>query len=107
VLANSIPAALGALLALAHPLTILAAFLAAPFTSLLPLVGVGHVSAFVQAYVYPPRVHEFSTVSEDIAVLQLWWQSRLLRVLLVFILSTIGGLIGIWIGGAKVIASIF
>ena len=106
VLANSIPAALGSLLALAHPLTILAAFIAAPFTSLLPLVGVGHVSAFVQAYVHPPRVHEFSSVTEDITEPRLWWRSRLLRVLLVFLLSTIGGLIGIWIGGAKVLSSL-
>jgi pheromone shutdown-related protein TraB len=106
VLANGIPAALGSLLAFAHPLTILAAFIAAPFTSLIPLVGVGHVSAFVQAYAYPPRVHEFSSVSEDITVVKLWWQSRLLRVLLVFILSSIGGLIGVWIGGAKVVSSL-
>jgi pheromone shutdown-related protein TraB len=106
VLANSIPAALGSLLALAHPLTVLAAFIAAPFTSLLPLVGVGHVSAFVQAYVYPPRVHEFSSVSEDITVAGLWWRSRLLRVLLVFLLSTIGGLIGVSIGGARVLSSL-
>jgi len=107
VLANGIPAAAGSLLALAHPLTIVAAFLAAPFTSLLPLVGVGHVSAFVQAYVYPPRVHEFSSVSEDLVVLPMWWRSRLLRVLLVFILSTVGGLVGVWIGGAKVVSSLF
>jgi pheromone shutdown-related protein TraB len=107
VLANSVPAALASLIAFAHPLTILAAFVAAPFTSLSPLVGVGHVTAFVQAYVYPPRVHEFSSVSEDIAVVSNWWRSRLLRVLLVFILSTFGGLIGIWIGGVKILSRLF
>lgn len=107
VLANSIPAAIGSLLAFAHPLTVLAAFLAAPFTSLSPLIGVGHVTAFVQAYVYPPRVHEFSTVSEDIAVASLWWRSRLLRVLLVFVLSSLGGLIGVWIGGVRVLSGLF
>jgi pheromone shutdown-related protein TraB len=107
VLANSIPAAAGSLIAFAHPLTVLAAFLAAPFTSLSPLIGVGHVTAFVQAYVYPPRVHEFSTVSEDIAVASLWWSSRLLRVLLVFVLSSLGGLIGVWIGGVRVLSGLF
>jgi pheromone shutdown-related protein TraB len=107
ILANSIPTAIASMLALGHPLTILAAFIVAPFTSLSPLIGAGHVTAFVQAYVYPPRVHEFSTVSEDIAVLSNWWRSRLLRVLLVFILSSIGGLIGVWIGSVKILSSLF
>ena len=107
VLANGIPAATGALLALSHPLTVLAAFFTAPFTSLSPLIGVGHVTAFVQAYVYPPRVHEFSSVSEDIAVASRWWSSRLLRVLLVFVLSSVGGLIGVWIGGVRVLSGLF
>jgi pheromone shutdown-related protein TraB len=107
ILANSIPTAIASMLALGHPLTILAAFLVAPFTSLSPLIGAGHVTAFVQAYVYPPRVHEFSTVSEDIAVVSNWWRSRLLRVLLVFILSSIGGLIGVWIGSVKILSSLF
>ncbi len=107
VLANSIPCAIASALAFAHPLTVLAAFLAAPFTSLSPLIGAGHVTAFVQAYVHPPRVHEFSTVSDDIAVLSNWWRSRLLRVLLVFVLSSIGGLVGVWIGSAKILSSVF
>jgi len=107
VLANGVPAAAGTLLALGHPLTVIAAFLSAPITSLLPLIGVGHVTAFVQAYVHPPRVHEFSSVTEDIAITRQWWRSRLLRVLLVFILSSIGGVIGAWFGGAKLLSSLF
>jgi pheromone shutdown-related protein TraB len=107
VVANSIPAAIGTAIAFGHPLTILSALIAAPFTSLSPLIGVGHVTAFVQAYVHSPRVREFSTVSEDIAVASRWWSSRLLRVLLVFTLSSIGGLIGVWIGGLKVLSSLF
>ncbi|MGB5288131.1 MAG: TraB/GumN family protein, partial [Ignavibacteriaceae bacterium] len=39
ILANGIPSAFGALIALAHPLTILTAFFAAPVTSLSPLIG--------------------------------------------------------------------
>jgi pheromone shutdown-related protein TraB len=107
VVANSVPAAIGTALAFGHPLSVLAALVAAPFTSLSPLIGVGHVTAFVQAYVYSPRVHEFSSVTEDIAVASRWWSSRLLRVLLVFTLSSIGGLIGVWIGGLKVLSGLF
>lgn len=107
VVANSIPAAIGTALAFGHPLTVLAALISAPFTSLSPLIGVGHVTAFVQAYVHSPRVHEFSSVTEDLAVASRWWSSRLLRVLLVFMLSSIGGLIGVWVGGLKVLSSLF
>jgi pheromone shutdown-related protein TraB len=107
VLANGIPAAIGTALALAHPLTVLAAFVAAPFTSLSPLIGVAHITAFVQAYLQPPRVREFNTVSDDIGVFSNWWRSRLLRVLLVFVLSSIGGLIGVWIGSVKIVSNLF
>jgi pheromone shutdown-related protein TraB len=107
VLANGIPAAIGTALALAHPLTVLAAFVAAPFTSLSPLIGVAHITAFVQAYLQPPRVHEFTSVSDDIGSLTNWWRSRLLRVLLVFILSSIGGMIGVWIGSVEIASNLF
>jgi pheromone shutdown-related protein TraB len=107
IVANSVPAAIGTALALGHPLTVLAALISAPFTSLSPLIGVGHVTAFVQAYVHSPRVHEFSTVTEDLAVASRWWKSRLLRVLLVFVLSSIGGLIGVWVGGLEVLTTLF
>jgi pheromone shutdown protein TraB len=59
VLANGIPCALGALVALAHPLTILAAFVAAPITSLSPLIGAGYVTAFVEAYFARPWCENF------------------------------------------------
>ena len=107
ILANSIPASLGCAIALGHPITILAAFLVAPFTSLSPLVGAGHVTALVQAYVFPPRVHEFTSVVDDVSTFSNWWRSRLLRVLLVFVLSSIGGLIGVWIGSARIAANLF
>ncbi len=107
VLANSIPTAFMTAVAAAHPITVVAAFLCAPFTSLSPLVGAGHVTAFVQAYVYPPRVHEFNTVSDDIAVPKNWWRNRLLRVLLVFVLSSVGGLIGVWTGSVRILSTLF
>lgn len=106
VLANSIPTALGCLFAIAHPLTTLAAFVVAPFTSLTPLVGAGYVAAFTQAWMRPPRVHEFHTVSDDIVVFSRWWGSRLLRVFLVFIFSSILGALGTWIGGYEIISNL-
>lgn len=53
-LAHGIPAAIGALLAFAHPFTTLGAFAAAPFTSLTPVIGAGYVTAFIQVMLRPP-----------------------------------------------------
>lgn len=107
VLANGIPSTLGAAIALAHPLTVAAAFFVAPVTSLTPVVGAGYVLAFVQAWVQPPRVFEFETVSDDISSPSAWWRSRLLRIMLVFILTTLGSLLGTYVGGVEIISNLF
>lgn len=106
-LANGIPSLIGAIIALAHPATAAAAFFAAPFTSLTPLIGVGYVAAFVQLYLRPPYVSELHTVSNDIAAPGRWWSNRLLRILMVFVLTTIGSSIGTFVGGGKILSSLF
>lgn len=107
ILASGTASAVGAALALAHPATIAAAFLAAPITALSPLIGVGHVTAFVQAYLKPPLVSEFKELSRDVGSLGGWWRSRLLRIFLVFLLSTFGGILGNWVGGAEIVSNLF
>lgn len=106
ILANGIPSAIGALLAAAHPLTIMTAFLAAPFTSLTPVIGAGYVTAFVQAWIKPPRVFEIKNVSEDISKIKMWWKNRLLRIFLAFLLPGFGSAIGTWVGGFKIFSSL-
>ncbi len=107
ILANGIPSGIGGLLAMAHPVTTLTAFVSAPFTSLTPVIGVGYVTAFVQAYLQPPIVKDFQTVAEDIAIPGRWWKSRLLRVFLAFLLPTIGSIIGTWVGGTRIVSNLF
>jgi pheromone shutdown-related protein TraB len=97
ILANGVLSALGALLALGHPLTILAAFVAAPITSLNPTIGAGFITGLVQAIVSPPQVKDMEQVSEDIARWSGWWRNRLTRVLLVFFLSSLGSAIGTFV----------
>jgi pheromone shutdown-related protein TraB len=94
ILANGVLSALGTLIALGHPLTILAAFVAAPITSLNPTIGAGFVTGIVQAVMVPPKVKDLESVSEDIAGLGGWWRNRLTRVLLVFFLSSLGSAAG-------------
>lgn len=107
VLINGACCAIGALLAFAHPLTIATAFLAAPLTSLTPVIGAGYVTAFVQAYLRPPVVREFQNVTEDIGIVRRWWSNKLLRILLAFVLPNIGSMVGTWVGGAEIIRNLF
>jgi len=107
VLAHGIPSAVGGVLAAGHPYTIVSAFVAAPFTALSPLIGAGQVAAFVQAYVVPPRVYEFQSVGEELSRPSAWWRNRLLRVFLVFFLTSFGSMLGTWVGGAKILSNVF
>jgi pheromone shutdown-related protein TraB len=105
-LATGLPSAAGTLLALGHPASVLAALLLAPLTALSPLIGIGHVTAAVQSWVRPPLVRELSSALEDLGSAAGLWRNRLLRVLLVFTLSTLGGMIGTWVGGARLLSSL-
>lgn len=87
-------AMLGAIVAGAHPLAVLTALVAAPFTGLTPLIGVGFLVALVQVYMRPPRVSEFETVSEDIWKVSRWWKNRVTRVILCFLLPGFPAIIG-------------
>ena len=107
ILATGLPGFAGAVLALAHPLTAAATFLSAPLTALSPLIGVGHVAAFVQAYVRPPLVRELQTVTDDVRVPLRWWQNRVLRICLVFVLTTLGTSMGTLFGTAEILRRLF
>lgn len=107
ILANGIPSAIGAAIALAHPLTILGAFVAAPITSLTPVIGAGYVTAFIQVMLQPPLVLEFESVLTDMTTVGGWWKNRLLRVFLAFLLPGFGSMIGTWIGGYEIISNLF
>jgi pheromone shutdown-related protein TraB len=106
-LANAIPCAIGGLVAFAHPTTVIAGFFAAPFTSLTPVIGAGYVTAFVQTWVRPPLVNEFQSVGDDMGSLRGWWHSRLLRIFLAFIFTTLGSLVGTWVGGSVIVSNLF
>ena len=107
IVANGVPSTLGALLAGAHPVTVVSAFFVAPVTSLIPVIGAGYVLAFLQAYLAPPMVSEFESVTDDVTSPLRWWRNRLLRIMLVFVLTTLGSLIGTYVGGYAIVSSLF
>ncbi len=91
---NGVLSALGALAALGHPLTILTAFLAAPLTSLNPLVAAGWVAGLVEAYLRRPMVRDFEALPTDILTLTGFWRNAITRILLVVALSNLGSSAG-------------
>lgn len=88
---------LGALAALAHPLTILSAAAAAPLTTLHPMIAAGWVSGLVEAVLRKPKVLDFERLSEDILSIRGFWRNKVTRVLLVVVFTNIGASIGTFV----------
>lgn len=100
-------AALGSIVAGAHPLTVITAFLAAPLTTLNPAIGVGFFTAAVEMALRKPLVRDFRALRSDITQLRGWWQNRVARTLLVFIFSSLGAAIGTYLAGFRLITRLF
>jgi pheromone shutdown-related protein TraB len=103
VVINGGLAGLGAAIALAHPLTVVATALAAPFTSLNPMVGAGFVAAGVELSLRRPRVGDLAALRRDVTDPRGWWRNRAARALLVFVLATAGSVIGTYLAGFRII----
>ncbi|MDX1588970.1 MAG: TraB/GumN family protein [Oleiphilaceae bacterium] len=101
-LINGVLSAIGSTIALAHPLTILASFLAAPITSLNPTIGAGFVAAGVELMLRKPKVADFSSLRDDVAQLRGWWRNRVSRTLMIFMLASIGSAIGTYVAGFRI-----
>jgi pheromone shutdown-related protein TraB len=102
VLVTGALGAIGAAAAGAHPLSIVAAFLASPITPLHPALASGMVSAGVELWARKPRVGDFEALRDDLDSLRGWWRNRVSRVLLVFFLTSLGTAIGVWVAGFSV-----
>lgn len=99
--------ALGCALAGGHPLSILGAFLSSPVTPLHPALASGTVSGLVETWVRKPTYADFMALRDDINSVRGWWRNRVARVLLNFFLTSLGTAIGVWTGGAKMLARLF
>ena len=75
-------AGLGALIMLAHPLTIAASALAAPITTLHPLIAAGWVAGLVEATLRKPQVKDFLALPDDIVSVRGFFHNRITRLLL-------------------------
>lgn len=85
--------ALGVALACGHPLSILSAFVAAPFTLLHPALAVGWVAGAVELKLRKPLVKDFKGLL-TLRGIGDWWKNRITRTLLVIAFANLGGTIG-------------
>ena len=107
ILLNGGLSAFGTALALGHPVSIFAAFFAAPLTSLNPTIGAGMVVGLVESYMRKPKVGDFETLREDITHYSMWWKNRVARLLLIFFFSSFGSMIGTYAAGASIVTQLF
>ena len=95
--ANGLLAGIGALIALAHPLTILSSVVAAPLTSLNPMIAAGWVSGLVEAFSRKPKVKDFEHLQNDILSLKGFWHNKVTRILLVVLFTNLGSTVGTFV----------
>lgn len=104
---NGILAGLGAILALGHPLTIISALLAAPFTSLNPLIAAGWVSGLVEAIIRKPKVSDCHSLQNDVITIRGFYKNRITRVLLIVALTNLGSALGTWLAAGDILTDLW
>ncbi len=88
---------LGALLMLAHPLTIILSAFTAPITTLYPLVAAGWVAGLTEVIVRRPRVLDFLEFTSDISSIRGIFSNRITRIFVLFIVVNLTTSIGTFI----------
>jgi pheromone shutdown-related protein TraB len=105
ILITGICSALGALVAKAHPLSIIAAFVSAPITTLHPALAAGWVSGLIEARFNSPRVMDFENLPEVSSVGQ-FYNNKVTHILIVAALTNLGAMIGVIIAFPAIITLI-
>jgi len=89
--------ALGALIALAHPVSIFLAFIAAPIGNFNPIIKPGWLAALCESFLRKPLVEDFENIAEDSEHWKGYWKNRVIHIFLVLILPQVGSSIGTFI----------
>lgn len=97
IVVNSVLAGMGALIVLAHPLTVIASIVAAPLTSLNPMVAAGWVAGLTEASLRKPQVKDFIALRSDISSVRGFWRNKITRILLVVVFVNLGSAVGTFV----------
>jgi pheromone shutdown-related protein TraB len=92
-LVHGILAGVGVAIARGHPLSILTAFLAAPFTSLEPFFAPGWFAGLVEAKFRKPLIKDFQELSKTESIRD-FFRNKVIRLLMVVALANLGSIIG-------------
>ena len=95
-------AGLGCLLAGSHPLSILTAIVVAPFKPFRLSIPTGAFSALVEARLRKPAYEDFLKLRDDAQSVRGWYRNRVTRVVLTFMLTNLGSMLGLWLTGFQV-----
>ncbi|HBK46658.1 MAG TPA: conjugal transfer protein TraB [Xanthomonadaceae bacterium] len=95
-------AALGALLAGSHPLSIVTAAVVAPFKPFRLSVPTGAFAALVEVHMRKPEYRDFLSLRDDAQTLKGWYRNRVSRVVLTFLLTNLGSMTGVWLAGLQI-----
>lgn len=98
--------ALGCILAGGHPLSVIAGTVTAPFKPFRPGMPSGMFSALVEARMRKPAYGDFMDLRDDVQSLRGWYRNRVARVVLNFMLTCIGTVIGEWLAGIQIIGKL-
>ena len=106
IVVKSFLAALGAMIAFAHPFSILLAAISAPFGNFNPIIKPGWLAALCESYLRKPLVEDFEKIAEDSERFTGYWKNRVIRIFLVLLLPQIGSSIGTFIVTMKAMEGI-
>ncbi len=98
-------AAVGALAAGAHPITIVVSFVTAPFKPI-RILPTGAFAAMSELAIRRPQVADFEALRQDLSNWRGWWRNRVARTLLIFILVNLGTIAGEYIAGIHILRAV-
>ncbi|MHB8097370.1 MAG: TraB/GumN family protein [Erysipelotrichaceae bacterium] len=107
ILINGSLAALGTLIALGHPLSILTAFVMAPIGVLSPFLATGWFAGLMEAWIHKPKVEDFMNLQDDVLHIKGYWTNRVARILLVVLLANIFASLGSIVYSIDLIKNLF
>lgn len=94
IICNALFGALGAIIALSHPITVLVAAVVSPLTTLHPALASGWFAGLSEAYLKKPKVKDFENIATDIMSVRGFWHNSITRILMVVVLTNLGSTAG-------------
>ena len=93
-ISNALTTFVFGIISLAHPLNWIIGAVFAPIAVLSPVLGIGMITGIAEAKLRPPKVKDAENVSDDVSTFKGWFKNRILHVFTVFMLTSVGSVIG-------------